>query len=101
MATPKKPQDHKPKAAEAAESFTFTHNGQSHTLKPTLESITPGFLRRIRKFDDLDAFFTILEELADEEQLAVVDEMTHKEFGELSREFFAHLGASRGESTAS
>lgn len=103
-AAPKKPQDRKPKAApagEVSESFTFTHDGESYTLKPTLEHITPGFLRRIRKLDDLDAFFTILEEIADEKQLKVVDNMTHKEFGELSREFFGHLGAQRGESTAS
>lgn len=101
MTTPKKPQDRKPKAVEAEECFTFTHNGESYTLKPTMESITPGFMRRIRKFDDLDAFFTILEELADDEQLAVVDSMSHAEFGELSKEFYAHLGATQGESAAS
>lgn len=101
MATPKKPQDRKPKASDAEECFTFEHEGKSYTLKPTLESLTPGFMRKNRRREDLDAFFTILELLADEEQLEVIDSMTHEEFGELSKEFYAHLGATQGESAAS
>lgn len=101
MSAPRKPQDRKPKSAEAEECFTFEHDGESHTLKPTLETLTPGFMRKIRKLDDLDAFFTILEELADEDQLAAVDSMTHEQFGELSKAFYAHLGATQGESAAS
>jgi hypothetical protein len=101
MPTPKQPQDHKPKAAEASDRFTFEHDGETYELKPTLEHITPGFLRRIRKLGDLDAFYTILEALADDEQLEVIDVMSFEEFGQLNKDFFAHLGALRGESTGS
>lgn len=103
MAAPKKPQDRKPKAAdvEAEDCFTFTHAGVDHTLKPTLEHLTPGFMRANRQREDLDAFFTILEELADDEQLAIVDGMSHKDFGELAKAFYKHLGATQGELTAS
>lgn len=99
MATPKQPQDRKPKASDAdsSEAFTFEHDGESYTLKPTLEYITPGFLRKVRKQNDLDAFFTILETLADDEQLEAIDSMTHSEFQQMNKDFYAHLKASRGE----
>lgn len=97
MPTPKQPQDHKAKTSEASDCFSFEHDGETYTLKPTIEHITTGFLRENRKLNDLDAFFTILEALADDEQLAAVDSMTHKEFGQLSKEFYKHLGAQRGE----
>jgi hypothetical protein len=101
MATPKKPQDRKPKASEAEECFTFEHEGKSYTLKATGDCLTPRFMRANRRRDDVDAFFTILEELADEDQLEVIDSMSNEEFGELSKKFYAHLGATQGESAAS
>ncbi|MGN6589505.1 MAG: hypothetical protein ACTHKE_04360 [Sphingomicrobium sp.] len=97
MPTPKQPQDHKAKAAEVSECFSFEHKGETYTFKNTIEHITPGFLRKNRKLNDLDAFFTILETLADEEQLEVIDSLTHEEFGQLNRDFYEHLGAQRGE----
>ena len=97
MPTPKKPQDRKPKTTDPAESFTFEHGGKSHTFKPTVEHITPGFLRKNRKLNDMDAVFEIFEVLADEEQLEVIDNLSHEEFGQLVKDFYAHLGALRGE----
>jgi len=97
MPTPKKPQDRKPKTEDVSDCFSFEHDGETYTLKRTIDHITPGFLRKNRKLDDLDAFFTILEELADDEQLAVIDGMSTPEFGQLNRDFYKHLGAQRGE----
>lgn len=101
MATPKKPQDRKPKATDAEECFTFEYEGKSYTLKPTLDHLTPRFMRANRRREDLDAFFTILEELADKDQLEVIDSMSSEEFGDLSEAFYKHLGAKPGESAAS
>ena len=101
MAAPRKPQDRKPKAADAEDCFTFEHEGKSYTLKPTLDHLTPRFMRANRRREDVDAFFTILEELADEVQLEVIDSMSGEEFGELSKDFYKHLGATQGESAAS
>ncbi|MFH5879757.1 hypothetical protein [Arthrobacter sp. NA-172] len=97
MTTPKKPQDYKSKTSEVSECFSFDHDGETYTFKPTLESITPGFLRKHRNGTDLDVFFTIIELIADEDTLAVIDNLSHKEFDQLSTDFFKHLGAQRGE----
>ena len=99
MPTPKKPQDYKPKASESAVSdcFSFEHDGETYTFTPTLEKITPGWLRKHRNASDLDVFFTIIELIADEPALTVIDNLSHKEFNQLSTDFFKHLGAQRGE----
>lgn len=99
MPTPRQPQDRKPKASEAevSDCFSFEHDGETYTFKPTLESITPGFLRKHRNGTDLDVFFTIIELIADDKALAVLDNLSHKEFDQVSTDFFKHLGAQRGE----
>jgi hypothetical protein len=40
MTAPRKPQDRKPKAAEAPEEFTFEHDGETYTLPP-VQSVAP------------------------------------------------------------
>ena len=93
----KKPADHK-KATGNTECFTFTHDGVEHTLSPTYDVLTPGFLRANRRRGDLDAFFTMLEELADADALAAIDSMSRVEFDAFSEALNEHLeGISRGE----
>lgn len=89
------PQDHKPKAEDAR--FEFVEGGKTYTGRPTLKTLTPGFLRANRKLEDLDALFTILEALFDEKALAAIDTMTRKRFDELQNELNAHLEISQGE----
>lgn len=86
----KKPADRKPKS-ENVDCFTFTHDGVEHTLRPTYDVLTPGFMRANRRRDDLDAFFTILEALADADTLDVIDNMTRAEFKDLQDDFYKHL----------
>ena len=80
----------------AAEAFSFDHDGTTYTFRPTLEVLTPGFIRRNRH-NDADAAFTLLESLADEEALEVIDNMTFKENAALMVEFQKHIEAVMGE----
>lgn len=101
----KRPSDHKSKSVNS-DHFEFEHDGTTYALKPTLDIVTPGFLRKNRRRDDMDAFFTMLEELVDDYDdftgesatLDAVDGMSRSEFTQLQKDFYAHLEvADRGE----
>ena len=88
----KKPADRKPKKKDAPEAFTFEHDGEQYTFKPTYDVLTPGWLRKNRRRDETDAFFTMVEALVqDDETLDVIDNMTRSEFRALMTEFYEYL----------
>ena len=96
----KKPADRKKKKDDDSEvAFSFTAGGETYTLKPTYDVVTPGFLRANRRREEVDAFFTMLEALApDEDTLDAVDNMSRSEFQQLMKDFYRHLEvASTGE----
>lgn len=90
-ANAKKPSDRKPKADDETLAFTFEHDGQSFTFKPTYDVLSPGFLRANRRRDEIDAFFTMVEALADEDTLEVIDHMDRDSFKALMEGFYDHL----------
>ncbi|HEX5541110.1 MAG TPA: hypothetical protein VFX60_06040 [Micromonospora sp.] len=90
----KKPQDRKKPDAE--DVFEFEHGGETYTL-PRYGSIKPGLIRRIRKLSDLDATFTILEEVANADALAALDDMSMDEFNQVQRDWLEHSGITLGE----
>lgn len=93
----KVPGDHKAKAKdEQADAFSFEHDGETYTFKPTYDVLTPGFLRANRRREEIDAFFTMVEALADEDTLDVIDHMSRDEFKALMEDFYAYLGADQG-----
>jgi len=94
---PKNPQDRRSKAETSTEPFKFTRDGETHELPP-FASIKAGMLRRFRKLGDLDAAFSILEELADEDALAALDDLALDEFNDVVSDWMAHVGVSPGES---
>ena|SRR5690554_6166340 len=96
--TAKKPQDHKKSVAE--DVFEFEHGGETHTL-PRFGSWSAGLVRRVRKLSDVDATFTILEEVADEAALAAIDSMDLDEFNRLQQDWMEHGGVTLGESDSS
>lgn len=82
---PRTPQDRKPKAA--AGKFSFTHKGKTYTFpKPFSVVRTPKFQRANRRRDPIDLTYTMIEELAgdDTEILDAIDDMTRKQFDDLS-----------------
>lgn len=93
--TAKKPQDRKKPAAE--DVFTFEHDGRMYTL-PKFGSWSAGLMRRIRKLSDMDATFTILEEVADTKTLAAIDSMSLDDFNALQKAWADHAGVTLGES---
>src|SRR5690554_32376 len=96
--TAKKPQDRKKPAAEDA--FEFEHDGKTYTL-PKFGTWSAGLVRRVRKLPDVDATFTILEEVADPETLAAIDAMGLDEFNQLQQDWADHGGVTLGESDSS
>lgn len=94
---PKQPQDHKSKKAERDGVFRFEHGGETYEFKDVFDVLTPGFIRKNRRRDDVDAFFTLVEALADDETLDVIDNLPRDEFAKLQRDFNAFLEATPGE----
>lgn len=72
-------------------------DGTEITL-PRFDSVKPGTIRQIRKLSEVDQFFTVLESLADEHTLAVIDELGQDEFQDLQVAWFNHSGVDVGES---
>ena len=72
------------------ETYEFTgKDGKKYHLPKRFKS---GVLRKARKSkDELDYFFTILEEVADEKTLNALDEFDHEELGSLALEWFQGL----------
>ena len=94
----KKPTDRKSKVQDAPDAFSFEHDGETYTFKPTFDVLTPGFLRKNRRREEVDAFFTMVEALVvDDEQLDVIDNMSRDEFQQLMKDFYGYLEASQGE----
>lgn len=87
------PSDHKSK------DFTYTaESGQSLTLPLRLKV---GTLRKARKLEEVDFAFTIIESIADEKSLEVIDEMDAAEmrvmFEQWQRAYNDRAGASLPE----
>ena len=81
--------------------FHFEHNGRSYTL-PRFGKWKAGLTRRIRKLGEVDAMFTILEEVADEETLAAIDDMDETQLAQLIESWVEHAGGvTLGESGSS
>lgn len=99
MASPRTLQDHKPKKTQPDPSapFAFEHNGETFQLAAPEDVLTAGFTRQIRKLNQVDQLFTMIEALADEDALAAIDEMKKTEFERFQRDFFEHIGADLGE----
>lgn len=90
---PTTPQDHRTKAETAAEPFTFDHDGETYTLPSTVKA---GLLRKVRKLDELDMLFTIIEETADPDAVAAIDDMDTSEFNDVVERWQRHIGVGAG-----
>lgn len=104
MAEPRKPQDHKKKAVkkEAPPArFSFVHEGETYTFEhDTTDVLTPGFIRKNRH-DEGELTYSLLEQLAGDAVIEVVDNMTFKQNAVFQTEFGTYvndlMGAELGE----
>lgn len=102
----KSPSDRKAKKSkDAPDRFSFEHDGETYTFKPTYDVLTPGFLRANRRRSEIDAFFTMVEGLIDDYDkksdksatLDVIDNMSRDEFKAVMGDFYDYLEVSQGE----
>lgn len=103
MAAPRKPQDHKPKDDHNPDSggFEFTHAGTTYQLANPRDVLKVGWARKHRNQSEINVLFDMLEELADEDALAAVDDMGAAEFEQFQRDLQEFQKAAVGESQAS
>ena len=90
------PQDH--------ESATFTHTfdtGETVTLPRFKSVMTFGRVRKMRKLDEAEQMFALMEDVCDDAALAVLDERGIDELEGMFTAWQADSGVSLGESQAS
>ncbi|MBF6296286.1 hypothetical protein IU459_01860 [Nocardia amamiensis] len=77
----------------------FVHRiGDVEVRLPSLSYLKPGFIRRIRRMNSVDAMYTLIEMSASPAALAVLDDMDPTEYQALLDEWRAHSGVGLGES---
>lgn len=89
------PQDH--------QSATFTHtfaSGESVTLPRFKKAMTFGRARRLRKLSAEEQMFTLIEEIADDDTLAVLDDLDAEESNAFIEAWQDDSDVTSGESSA-
>lgn len=83
------------------EKFRWTSPAGVEIVLPHMKSIKSGIIRRHRKEEGVDFIFSVLEELADADTLAKVDELDTGELNTLVEKWQAEVtpGESAGSST--
>lgn len=84
----------------SGKKFVKELNGVTITL-PSMNHLPSGVARKIRKLDEGDQLFTMLEMLLDEDELAEVDKLDGQELEALIVEWHEASEVSLGESSAS
>lgn len=102
-AAPRKPRDHQPaKTSGKTAVYELKYGGEVYPSKDIHTTITPAFMRANRRREEVDAFFTMIEELWDRAALEkTVDKMNNDEFSAFMKEFYGWMDVQRGESSAS
>lgn len=83
------------------EQFHWTSPDGIEITLPHVSKIKAGVLRKSRKLNELDFVFTVIEAVADEANLAKIDELGADEINDLFGEWqqAATLGESSGSSS--
>ncbi|WP_378736063.1 hypothetical protein [Nocardia brasiliensis] len=83
------------------EKFTYTSTGGKAISLPKMENIPFGIIRKLRKENDTEQFFALIEGVAGAKDLAVIDAMTQAEVRELMSAWQKDSGIELGESSDS
>lgn len=85
----------------AAELFTYkAESGDTIKIKK-FKHLPVGLIRKIRTKSNVDQMFTVIEAVANDATLAIIDEMDTDEFNAFTTAWQKDSGISVGESTAS
>ena len=101
MSTPRKPQDHQSKSDEVSSEFTYTAESGETITVPRMSHLKFGVARQLRKLDESEQMYALVEAVCDEETLAVVDDMESAEVARFFEAWGAASGVELGESPAS
>lgn len=83
--------------AAKSDVFEYTHDGKKITL-PLLNKLKFGVIRKLRKLEDTEQMFSMIELVADEKTLAVIDDMDQDEIGKFMEAWNEASGIELGES---
>lgn len=85
----------------ALEKFHYTTAAGEKVTLPKFKSVSAGVIRRVRKESQAEQIFTVLEDLADEATLRLVDDLDAQEFNEFVQAWQEDSKVTLGESSAS
>ncbi|KZM68361.1 hypothetical protein [Nocardia terpenica] len=83
------------------EKFSYTTSAGKKLSLPRMENVPFGLIRRLRKEDDTEQFFALIEGVAAGKDLAVIDTMTQAEVKDLMDAWQKDSTISLGESSGS
>jgi hypothetical protein len=83
------------------EKFHYTLPDGHELVLPKFENVPMGHIRKIRKLDETDQVFTLLESLLDEDELEHVDTLDRPAFQKLMEAWREESDVDLGESRAS
>lgn len=83
-----------------SKTFTYTTEAGEKITVPAYDTVaTAGFIRRNRRESESELGWMLLEKAADDEALAIIDELPQSEFVKFSEEWQKDSGAGLGESS--
>lgn len=84
----------------ATEKFHYKV-GDREIVLPKMENLPSGLIRRLRKTNDLEMMYGLLEANLGDEDMAALDDLTMKEIADLYSAWEAGSETSMGESSGS
>jgi hypothetical protein len=83
------------------EQFHYTNDAGVEITLPRFENISFGIVRKLRKEPEAEQFCGLVETVAPEETLAILDDMSQAEIQKLMLAWQKDSGLTPGESSAS
>jgi hypothetical protein len=83
------------------EKFHYKINGKELTLPRFKDAVTFGIARRLRKLEPSEQVFELVEQLADEKALALIDTIPNDQIEAFFTAWQEDSGVTAGESSAS
>lgn len=85
----------------ATEKFHYETAGKKQVTLPKFGQIKAGLIRKVRKENTVEQMFSILEAVADEKTLDILDDLDTSELNELMAAWQKDSQVTPGESSAS
>lgn len=80
------------------EKFHYETDDGKKLVWPKFDQIPFGVIRKLRREDDAEQFFGLIEEVSTEKELKIIDAMTQQQVTDLMTEWQKDAGIDQGES---